>query len=128
MFFSEAANRTSPEEQADLMLRQHLSLFANDLADFEGFISYHGGYDNPFVRHFKKLLCIFSEEEPRLPFERWQQVDPQFRDLVCKMTCMDPSRRITARKALEHLGSLRRLIRRCSTAVLLASKRGFRVQ
>jgi hypothetical protein len=71
------------------------------MQDFEWFIAYHGGDDNQFVQRLKELLCTFSEEEPRLPFGRWQQVDPQFRDLICKMTCMDPSRRITAREALQ---------------------------
>ncbi|KAK4232712.1 kinase-like domain-containing protein [Achaetomium macrosporum] len=101
-FFSDEANRASPEEQAELILRRHLSFFASEMEDFEGFIVYHGGDDNPFVKRLKELLCTFSEEEPRLPFGRWQQVDPQFRDLICKMTCMDPSRRITAREALQH--------------------------
>lgn len=102
LFFSEEANRASPEDWADMILRQHLSFFANDVADFEGLISYHGGDDNPFVRHLKKLLCTFSEEQPRQPVAKWLQVDPQFKDLVRKMTCMDPLRRITAREALEH--------------------------
>ncbi|KAK5654702.1 hypothetical protein OQA88_7026 [Cercophora sp. LCS_1] len=102
VFFSDEANRASPEKQAELILRRHLSFFASEMEDFEGFIAYHGGDDNPFVKRLKKLLCTFSEEEPRLPFGRWQQVDPQFRDLICKMTCMDPSRRITAREALQH--------------------------
>jgi hypothetical protein len=102
VFFSDEVNRASPEEQAELILRHHLSFFASEMEDFEGFITYHGGDDNPFVRRLKGLLCTFSEEEPRLPFGKWQQVDPQFRDLICKMTCMDPLRRITARAALEH--------------------------
>ncbi|KAI1172995.1 kinase-like protein [Nemania sp. FL0916] len=101
VFFSEEADRASTEEQAQLILRRHLSYFASNIEDFKGFIAYHGD-DNPFVQRLKDLLCTFSEEEPRLPFGRWQQVDPQFRDLVCKMTCMDPSRRITAREALQH--------------------------
>ncbi|AEO71048.1 uncharacterized protein THITE_2123010 [Thermothielavioides terrestris NRRL 8126] len=102
VFFSDEANRASPEQQADLILRRHLSFFASEMEDFEGFIAYHGGDDNPFVKRLKELLCTFSEKEPRLPFGRWQQVDPQFRDLICKMTCMDPLRRITAREALQH--------------------------
>ncbi|KAK4033837.1 kinase-like domain-containing protein [Parachaetomium inaequale] len=102
VFFSEEANRASPEEQAELILRRHLSYFASEMEDFEGFIAYQGGDDNPFVKRLKELLCTFSEEQPRLPFGRWQQVDPQFRDLICKMTCMDPSRRITAQEALQH--------------------------
>ncbi|KAH6623288.1 kinase-like domain-containing protein [Chaetomium tenue] len=102
VFFSDEANRAPPEKQAQLILRRHLSLFARDMEDFEGFIAYHGGDDNPFVKRLKELLYTFSEEEPRLPFGRWQQVDPRFRDLICKMTCMDPSRRITAWEALQH--------------------------
>ncbi|KAK4208214.1 kinase-like protein [Rhypophila decipiens] len=102
MFFSETANRASPDERADMILRQHLSYFSNDLPDMEGCLAYHGGDENPFVRHLKKLLCTFSAEEPRLPFELWEQVDPLFRDLICKMTCMDSLRRISAREALGH--------------------------
>ena len=102
VFFSDEANRASPEAQEELILRHHLCFFARDMEDFEGFIAYHEGDDNSFVKRLKKLLCTFGEEESRLPFGRWQQVDPQFRDLICKMTCMDPSRRITAREALQH--------------------------
>jgi hypothetical protein len=44
VFFSEEANHaSSPEEQADLILRRHLSYFASEMEDFEGFIAYHGG-------------------------------------------------------------------------------------
>ncbi|KAK4243044.1 kinase-like domain-containing protein [Corynascus novoguineensis] len=88
VFFSDEANRASPKEQAELILRRHLSFFASEMEDFEGFIAYHGGDDNPFVKRLKELLCTFS--------------GPQFRDLICKMTCMDPSRRITAWEALQH--------------------------
>ncbi|KAK3302912.1 kinase-like domain-containing protein [Chaetomium strumarium] len=70
VFFSDEANRAPPQEQADLILRQHLSFFASDMEDFEGFIAYHGGDDNPFVKHLKELLCTFNEEQPRLPFGR----------------------------------------------------------
>jgi serine/threonine protein kinase len=103
VFFSEEANHaSSPEEQADLILRRHLSYFASEMEDFEGFIAYHGEDDNPFVKRLKRLLCTFDEKDPRLPFGRWQQVNPRFRDLICKMTCMDPKRRITARESLRH--------------------------
>lgn len=102
VFFSDEANRAPPEEQAKLILRRHLSFFASEMDDFEDFIAYHGGDNDPFVKRLRDLLYTFSEEDPRLPFGRWQQVDPQFRDLICKMTCMDPSRRITARGAFQH--------------------------
>ncbi|KAI3321872.1 kinase-like protein [Xylariaceae sp. AK1471] len=102
VFFSDKANRASPEEQAKLILSHHLSFFTSDEEDFRSFIAYHGGEDSPFIERIKELCKTFNEEKPRLPFSRWQQVDPQFRDLVCKMTCLDPLRRITARKALQH--------------------------
>ncbi|KAK0741435.1 kinase-like domain-containing protein [Schizothecium vesticola] len=102
VFFTEKANHAPPEEQAELILRRHLSFFAIEVEDFEGFIAYHGGDDNAFVKYLKSLLCTFSAEDPRRPFGMWQQVDPQFRDLICKMTYMDPFRRITAREALQH--------------------------
>ena len=100
--FSDEVSRASTEEQAELILRRHLSFFASEMEDFDGFIAYHGGDDNPFVKRLNELLCTFSEEEPRLTFGRRRQVDPQFRDLICKMTCMDPPRRITARRALQY--------------------------
>ncbi|KAI1291253.1 kinase-like protein [Xylaria venustula] len=101
VFFSDKANRASPEEQANLILSRHLSFFASNEQDFEGFIAYHQE-NNPFVERIKELCKTFTEEKLRLPFGRWQQIDPQFRDLVCKMTCINPLRRITARKALQH--------------------------
>ncbi|KAK4122596.1 kinase-like protein [Parathielavia appendiculata] len=72
--------------QAESILRRHLSFFASEMEDFEGFIVYHGEDGNP----------------PRLPFGRWQQVEPKFMDLISTVTCMGPSRRITAREALQH--------------------------
>lgn len=102
VFFSDEASRASPEQQVELILRRHVSYFAREVEDFEGFIAYHGGDSEPIVRLLEHFLCTFDEEDPRLPFDRWQQIDPQFRDLICKMTCMDPLRRITAREALRH--------------------------
>ncbi|KAK4143617.1 kinase-like domain-containing protein [Dichotomopilus funicola] len=84
------------------ILRNHLSYFGGETEDFEGFVRYHGGDDNPFVQRVKDLLSTFNEERPREPFSGWTWVDPRFRDLICKMTCMDPLRRITAREALGH--------------------------
>lgn len=76
VFFTDKANRAPPEEQADLILRRHLSFFASEMEDFEGFIAYHGGDDNPFVNHLKDLLCTFGGDDPRRPFGKWKQVDP----------------------------------------------------
>ncbi|KAI1120361.1 kinase-like protein [Nemania abortiva] len=82
---------TGNMERAKLILSRHLPLFAGDEEDFEGFIAYHGREDNPFVERIKGLCKAFTEEKPRLPFGRWQQ-----------MTSTDHLRRITAWKALQH--------------------------
>ncbi|KAK3295493.1 kinase-like domain-containing protein, partial [Chaetomium fimeti] len=102
VFCSDEATRASSEARAQLILRLHLSYFAREMEDFEGFINYHSGHRDPFVERLKALLCTFNEENPRLPFSGWQHIDSQLRDLVCRMTCMDPLRRITAREALQH--------------------------
>ena len=40
---------------------------------------------------------------PYKPFSKWPDiVDPSFRDLVLRLTNLDPVKRITAREALEH--------------------------
>ncbi len=44
----------------------------------------------------------FTAENPRKPFSLWHDVDEDFRDLIGKMTSLDPRRRIKARDALEH--------------------------
>lgn len=102
VFFSEEAEQASPEDRADMILRQHLCLFAYTQDDFDGFVAHNGGKDSPFVNHVCGLLDTFNEEQPLMPFSIRKGGDPQFRDLVTKMTYLDPSRRITAREALDH--------------------------
>ena len=41
----------------------------------------------------------FNKEFPRAPFTLWKDIDPEFKDLVGKMTNIDPKRRITAHEA-----------------------------
>ncbi|KAH6847158.1 kinase-like domain-containing protein [Chaetomium sp. MPI-CAGE-AT-0009] len=100
-FFSEEAN--AAEDASDMILRRHVSYFVNDVDDFGGFVEYHGGEDDPFVERFGGLLTSFDgKDEKRTPFTRWHPVDPEFKDLVSRMTRLDPRRRITAREALQH--------------------------
>ncbi|KAK3997781.1 L-Aspartase-like protein [Cladorrhinum sp. PSN332] len=101
IFFSDEANKA--EDSSDIILRLHVSHFVNDVDDFGGFVEYYGGEEDPFVQRFIRLLSTFNgEDKKRAPFSRWHPVDPQFKDLVSKMTCLDPLRRITAREALQH--------------------------
>ncbi|RAL05526.1 kinase-like protein [Aspergillus ibericus CBS 121593] len=66
------------------ILRLHLSYFA-DIDGIERFLE-HLGDENP----------------PREPVEKWMWLEPELRDLVAKMTYINPMKRITAKEALEH--------------------------
>ncbi len=65
----------------------------------------HIGEGNPF---YESVIAIVNDLPPsletadRLPSESWDDVGPIFRDLVVKMTRLDPALRITAREALDH--------------------------
>jgi serine/threonine protein kinase len=48
------------------------------------------------------LVVVGKRRRKRQPFGKWQYVEPEFRDLIVKMTNLDPTMRITARQALEH--------------------------
>ncbi|KFY50734.1 hypothetical protein V496_09209 [Pseudogymnoascus sp. VKM F-4515 (FW-2607)] len=48
------------------------------------------------------VIPEFTTTDPRKPFSMWEEVDEEFRDVVTKMTSLDPARRITAKEALEH--------------------------
>ncbi|TLD28387.1 hypothetical protein PspLS_04090 [Pyricularia sp. CBS 133598] len=64
--------------------------------------SYHGEI-GPFVhRMFKLLEAFWREEVVAEPFFDWFGIDSEFKDFICKMTALDPRRRVTAREALQH--------------------------
>ncbi|KAI0402009.1 kinase-like protein [Xylaria palmicola] len=95
----------SPDELASPdswrpILRRHLSYFA-DRDGFNGFL-YHIGEENPFHARILELADDFPPENRPQPFEAWEDVDSVFRDLIVKMTRLDPALRIMAREALEH--------------------------
>ncbi|KAL8383698.1 hypothetical protein RB595_010751 [Gaeumannomyces hyphopodioides] len=105
LFSWEVFDVASPEELMRLSLRLHLCHFGDDAADLSGFIKYHGD-GGPFVDLVFELLGTFDDQNPRLPFHLFTgpavEPSPQFLDLVGKMVCLDPLRRITAREALQH--------------------------
>ena len=39
---------------------------------------------------------------PYVPFSEWEDVDSTFKDLIQGLNNLDPSRRLTARQALDH--------------------------
>ncbi len=97
--------RASDEELAAsdswrYILRRQISFFGEE-EGFKGLLQWIGE-KNPFFERLVTIAATFDSANPRKPFEKWHFVNAQFRDLVCKMTNLDPARRITAREALEH--------------------------
>lgn len=74
--FSDEGNYASPEEQAELILRRHHPSLPARLKISRGFITYHRGDNDPFIKRLRELLYTSGNKEPRLPFRRWQQADP----------------------------------------------------
>ncbi|KAJ9371136.1 hypothetical protein DTO282F9_7322 [Paecilomyces variotii] len=82
------------------ILRRHISYFADE-DGLNGFLE-HIGDENPFYKRLIDLADSFGPGNPRQPFQRWSYVEPELRDLVGKMTNLDPTKRINAREALQH--------------------------
>ncbi|RMZ80302.1 hypothetical protein DV738_g2801, partial [Chaetothyriales sp. CBS 135597] len=82
------------------ILRRHISFFGDE-GGFEGLLQ-HIGEENVFFDRLIALASDFDSERPRQPFAKWHYVDAGLRDLVVKMTNLDPAKRITAREALDH--------------------------
>ncbi|KAK1762031.1 kinase-like protein [Phialemonium atrogriseum] len=82
------------------VLRRHISYFADE-DGFKGLLQ-HIGEENPFFERLITLAGDFDAQRPRKPFAMWDYVDAELRDLIVKMTNLDPARRISAREALEH--------------------------
>ncbi|KAG5295510.1 hypothetical protein I7I50_08279 [Histoplasma capsulatum G186AR] len=89
------------EEKERLVARRLLSHFG-DSPGLVGLVE-HLDYDAaPWRDLVLDVIKEFSPENPRKPFSMWEDVDECFRDVIMKMTSLDPARRITAREALEH--------------------------
>ncbi|KAI9668502.1 MAG: hypothetical protein M1829_005319 [Trizodia sp. TS-e1964] len=82
------------------VLRRQISYFG-DNERFKGLLKWIGEV-NTFFERLIDLTRTFNMENSRKPIRLWHFVDAQFRDLVCKMTSLNPAKRITAREALEH--------------------------
>ncbi|CEL05752.1 hypothetical protein ASPCAL06867 [Aspergillus calidoustus] len=100
MVFRVLDNQLHASDTWRYVLQRHLSYFADE-EGLAGLLK-HIGEDNPFHERLIELASDFTSENPRQPFGSWTYGESEFRDLVGKMTNLDPTRRITARQALEH--------------------------
>ncbi|OBT78615.1 hypothetical protein VF21_02360 [Pseudogymnoascus sp. 05NY08] len=100
MVFRVSDSELATSDSWRYILRRHISFFGEEHG-FQGLLQWIGE-ENPFFERLITLAGSFNVAKPRKPFATWHFVDSQFRDLVCRMTVLDPARRITAAQALEH--------------------------
>ncbi|KDB31039.1 serine/threonine protein kinase [Trichophyton rubrum D6] len=100
MVFRVNDNQLKADDSWHYIHRRHIFYFADE-DSFNGFLQ-HIGKENIFFESLVALAGTFTPGQLRQSFETWDYVDPDLRDLVGKMTNLDPSRRITAREALQH--------------------------
>ncbi|OBT93078.1 hypothetical protein VE01_09015 [Pseudogymnoascus verrucosus] len=100
MFFRVSDSELAASNSWRYILRRHISFFGEE-DGFQGLLQWIGE-ENPFFERLITLAGTFNAAEPRKPFATWHFVDAGFRDLVGKMTVLDPAGRITAAQALEH--------------------------
>ena len=93
-------NQLGASDSWRYVLRRMICHFGDD-EDFKGLLEWIGE-DNVFFERFLAIAETFDSENPRKRTKIWMDVDPLFRDLICKMTILDPRKRITAREALAH--------------------------
>jgi serine/threonine protein kinase len=83
------------------VLRRQISFFGEE-DSLKGLLQWIGE-KNPFFERLIALAGTFDHSANlRKPVRLWFYVEAQLRDLICKMTNLDPEERITAREALEH--------------------------
>jgi serine/threonine protein kinase len=84
--------------------RHILSRHISDFGDEEGVngLLDHIGEESVFQQRLIDLVGAFGPENPRQPLETWSYLDLDLRDLIGKMTRLDPTKRITAKETLDH--------------------------
>jgi serine/threonine protein kinase len=102
---NEMVLRASDEELAASdswrnVLRRQICFFGEE-DGLKGLLQWIGE-KNPFFERLIALAGTFNSANLRKPVRVWFYVDAQLRDLICRMTNLDPAERITAREALEH--------------------------
>lgn len=100
MVFRVSNSQLEAEDSWRYILRRHISYFADE-DGLNGLLD-HIGRDNPYYERLVTLADSIQPGDLRQPFESWEYVEPDLRELVGTMTNLDPTRRITAREALKH--------------------------
>lgn len=102
VFFIPEAERDAEKPWKPILTR-HLSYFG-DSHGIDGLLKLIGE-DDPWFKRIKEIMEDYEKGAfHRKPFELWQAdgLEDDFRDIIPKMTDLDPARRITAQEALAH--------------------------
>lgn len=97
----EEERQLSSAEKERIIVRRLLSHFG----DSPGLVGLLNHLDEESAQWRDLVLDVikeFTADNPRRPFPMWDDVDESFRDLVTRLTSLDPARRITSREALDH--------------------------
>ncbi|KAI0419615.1 kinase-like protein [Xylaria grammica] len=100
MVFHVGDDLLNAEDSWRHILRRHLSYFGDE----DGFNGYMDliGEENPVHDRVMGLMNDFLTGDGPQSFQNWVDIDPTFRDLIVKMTRLDPALRITAQQAIDH--------------------------
>ncbi|KAI1749589.1 kinase-like domain-containing protein [Xylaria castorea] len=100
MVFHVGQDLLNAEDSWRHILRRHLSYFGDE-DGFNGYMD-HIGEENPVYDRMMGLMNDFLTGDGLQSFGYWVDIDPTFRDLIVKMTRLDPALRITAQQAIDH--------------------------
>ncbi|KAF3391018.1 hypothetical protein DPV78_010981 [Talaromyces pinophilus] len=100
MVFRVSDDETNSVDSWRYILDRHISYFADE-DGLNGLLE-RISTENPFYERLIDLANSFGPGNPRQPFQSWSYVELERRDLVGKMTSLDPTKKISAREALQH--------------------------
>jgi serine/threonine protein kinase len=86
-------------EPLDIVLERQLSYFSG-LEGVQGLVGHLG--QSLSAQLIAMVAADFNAENPRRPLSPWQDIGPDFKDLIVRVMNVNPTRRLTAEEALAH--------------------------
>lgn len=102
VIFAVAEDKLEKRDGAEILgevLERQVSFFADE--DGLNALLEHVD-DSPWCHVFQGLRAAFNGKILRRPFSQWENVDPDFKDLIGGLTNFNPAKRLTAHEALAH--------------------------
>ena len=99
VFWIDKKDLAEGEERYIHALKCQVALFADE-AGLEALLKHLA--DDASDEILQVLRDGLKESTPRNQFASWEDLDPDFKDLIVRLTNFDPAKRLTARETLEH--------------------------